>query len=162
MAYSHTSSCITTTSFSAIPYALLSPPTRWTQPCQACEVFCCTGHTSPVISLCFSPSGRYVASCSDIGERAIRVWFAGMPVYDRPPIPLGLRLRWGRSGLVKHLKANAEASALAFFLSRQEERESRESSDESAGEKVMTNSALMHAYVCVLGVLLSHNGEVGG
>lgn len=87
------------------------------------------------MSLCFSSSGRYLASCSDIGERGIRIWFTGMPVYDRPPVPLGLRLRWGRSGLVKRMKATAEPSALSFFLSRQEEREGRESSDESEGEK---------------------------
>lgn len=99
------------------------------------EVYCYTGHTSPVKSLCISPSGRYLATCSDIGERSIRVWFSAMPFYDREPAPLGLRLRWGRSGLVKRLRATAEPSAMNFFLTRQEEREGRESSDESAGEK---------------------------
>lgn len=87
-------------------------------------------------SLCFSPSGRYLVSCSDIGERAIRVWFGGMPLYDRDPAPFGLRLRWARTGLIKRLRASSEPSAMAFFLNRQEDREIRESSDESAGEKV--------------------------
>lgn len=103
---------------------------------QGTNVFCYEGHTSPVTSLCYSPSGRYLVSCSDIGERAIRIWFAGMPLYDRDPVPFGIRLRWTRSGLIKRVRANTEPSAMAFFLSRQEDRESRESSDESAGEKV--------------------------
>ena len=88
------------------------------------------------MSFCFSPSGRYIVSGSDIGERAIRIWLAEMPLYDREPAPLGLRLRWARSGLIKRVRASAEPSAMAFFLNRQQDRESRESSDESAGEKV--------------------------
>ena len=99
-------------------------------------MFCYDGHASPVTSLCYSPSGRYLVSCSDIGERAIRVWFAGMPLYDQEPVSLGLRLRWTRSGLIKRVRANTEPSAMEFFLSRQEDREIRESSDESEGEKV--------------------------
>lgn len=92
--------------------------------------------------MCFSPTGRYIVSCSDIGERAIRVWLAGMPMYDREPTPFGLRLRWARSGLIKRLRASADPSAMAFFLSRQEIRESRESSDESAGEKVIAGGVV--------------------
>ena len=88
------------------------------------------------MSFCFSPSGRYIVSGSDIGERAIRIWLAGMPLYDREPVPLGMRLRWARSGLIKRVRVTAEPSAMAFFLNRQQDRESRESSDESAGEKV--------------------------
>ena len=103
---------------------------------QGTNIFCYKGHTSPVTSLCYSPSGRYLVSCSDIGERAIRVWLAGMPLYEKDPVSLGLRLRWTRSGLIKRVRANTEPSAMGFFLSRQEDRESRESSDESAGEKV--------------------------
>ena len=91
------------------------------------------------MSFCFSPSGRYIVSGSDIGERAIRIWLAAMPLYDREPAPLGLRLRWARSGLIKRVRASAEPSAMAFFLNRQQDRESRESSDESAGEKVKSN-----------------------
>lgn len=102
-------------------------------------MFCFEGHGSPVMSLCFSPSGRYIVSGSDIGERAIRIWLAGMPIYEREPAPLGLRLRWARSGLIKRVRASAEPSAMAFFLNRQQDRESRESSDESAGEKVKSN-----------------------
>lgn len=92
-------------------------------------------------SLCYSPSGRYLVSCSDIGERAIRVWLAGMPLYDKDPVSLGLRLRWTRSGLIKRVRANTEPSAMGFFLSRQEDREIRESSDESAEEKVWVSGA---------------------
>lgn len=103
---------------------------------QGTNTFCYEGHASPVTSLCYSPSGRYLVSCSDIGERAIRVWLAGMPLYDRDPVDLGLRLRWARSGLIKRVRANTEPSAMEFFLSRQEDREIRESSDESEGEKV--------------------------
>lgn len=102
---------------------------------QGCQVFCFAGHASPVTSLCYSPSGRYLASCSDIGERSIRVWYAGMPLYRRDPVPLGFRLRWSRSGLVKRLIASTEASAMPSFLQRQEARERRETSDESGGEK---------------------------
>lgn len=64
------------------------------------------------------------------------MWFTGMPLYDREAAPFGLRLRWTRSGLVKRLRASTEPSAMDFFLNRQEDREARESSDESAGEKV--------------------------
>lgn len=81
-------------------------------------------------------TGRYIVSGSDIGGRAIRLWFAGMPLYDQDPAPFGLRLRWARSGLVKRITSCSEPSSMAFFLDRQEERESRESSDESEGEKV--------------------------
>lgn len=103
---------------------------------QGTEVFCYEGHAAPVNSVSFSPTGRYIVSCSDIGERAIRVWLAGMPQYDREPTTFGMRLRWGRSGLVKRLKASTKPQAMDFFLTRREEREWRESSDESAGEKV--------------------------
>lgn len=99
------------------------------------------------MSLCYSPSGRYLVSCSDIGERAIRIWFAGMPLYDREPVHLGLRLRWTRSGLIKRVRANTEPSSMDFFLKRQEDRERRESSDESEGEKVGRSAFLEHLFV---------------
>lgn len=123
-------------------------------------MFCYEGHASPVTSLCYSPSGRYLVSCSDIGERAIRVWLAGMPLYDREPADLGLRLRWTRSGLIKRVKANTEPSAMEFFLSRQEDREIRESSDESEGEKVGSSQVGQHLlYFCIFSSFDSSNAQ---
>ena len=42
-------------------------------------VFVFAGHASAVNSVTFSPTGTYLLSSSDYGERSIRLWLADMP-----------------------------------------------------------------------------------
>jgi hypothetical protein len=91
------------------------------------------GHGSSIMSIAFSPSGRYFATCSNYGERSIKLWHASMPVLLRDVERVGLRIRWGRSGVIKRIKLNRDPTS--FFLANEVEREARESSDESEGEK---------------------------
>ena len=43
------------------------------------QVFVFAGHASAANSVAFSPSGTYLLSSSDYGERSIRLWLADMP-----------------------------------------------------------------------------------
>ncbi|KAG5179095.1 hypothetical protein JKP88DRAFT_247728 [Tribonema minus] len=94
-----------------------------------------------VMSVVFSPSGRYIASCSDLDDSAIRIWWAHMPLPNArgaaPAQSLCLRLRWSTSGLVKRIKAMLGPETDALFLTTQETSEKRESSDESEKESVL-------------------------
>ena len=58
------------------------------------QLFCYLGHVSPVTTVKFSPSSRFLVSGSDYGERKIIVWRADMPDAEEVPIQLPHMIYW--------------------------------------------------------------------
>ncbi|KAH8077594.1 myosin light chain kinase [Aureococcus anophagefferens] len=57
------------------------------------------GHASAVVSVAYSPTGRYIVSSSDYGERAIKLWDAAMPA-TASVTPVTMRVQWTTEGLI--------------------------------------------------------------
>ena len=65
------------------------------------------GHRSSVTSCCFSPSGTYLLSASDYGERSIRLWLSDMP-YMKEKQLVGFRVVWELSGVMRRITVKYE------------------------------------------------------
>jgi hypothetical protein len=68
---------------------------------------------------------RFIASCSDMPDCSIRVWYADMPVplslsnSARHQESLYMRVRWSRSGLIKRIKMVTMQNTPKIFLTKQ-------------------------------------------
>ena len=60
------------------------------------------GHESAVVSISYAPSGRYIASSSDYGERAVKLWDADVPA-TRSVKPITVRIQWTLEGLISRI-----------------------------------------------------------
>lgn len=65
-------------------------------------LFVFRAHTSPVSCVSFSPSGKYLISGSDYGERRLMLWDARSPVF-KEAAQLPHMLYWSEGGLIKKI-----------------------------------------------------------
>lgn len=76
-----------------------------------------TGHVSPVTTVRFSPTGKFLVSGSDYGERKILVWNAKMPVLDDPK-QFPHYIFWTPAGLIRKILINHGIPKPSFWLQK--------------------------------------------
>ena len=78
-------------------------------------LFIFRAHSSPVTSVNFSPSGKYLISASDYGERRLMMWNARSPVY-KDAVQLPHMIFWTEDGLIKKLLFCKDTPDKHFWL----------------------------------------------
>ena len=79
-------------------------------------MFVYRGHSSPVSTVRYSSSGRYLLSASDYGERKILMWDAAMPLIEAP-LQLPHMLFWTPDGSIKRICMRKLYPETYFWLS---------------------------------------------
>jgi len=77
-------------------------------------------HCSPVTAVSFSPTGRYLISGSDYGERKILLWDAKMESLMVEPKQFPHIIFWTPEGLIKRILIKQMIPKPAFWLARSE------------------------------------------
>jgi hypothetical protein len=75
------------------------------------------GHLSPITSVKFSQSGRYLLSGSDYGERRLMLWDANMPRISEPVI-FSHMIFWTPDGLIRKILVRQMSPTISFWLTQ--------------------------------------------
>eukprot|EP01038_Epipyxis_sp_PR26KG_P013480 gene13480-18085_t len=82
-------------------------------------LFIYRGHQSPVTTVNISPTGRYILSGSDYGERKLLLWDAKLPVMTDPQHYPHI-IHWSPLGVIKKILFKPGTPKLAFWLKKTE------------------------------------------
>jgi hypothetical protein len=71
-------------------------------------VYVFAGHDSGApLCCCFSPSGKYLLSASDYGERSLKMWYTDMPHMEQKQ-EVGFRITWEVTGVMRRVVVKYE------------------------------------------------------
>ena len=88
----------------------------WSYP-EGYNLFVYRAHTSPVVSIGYSNSGRYFVSGSDYGERKILLWDANLPHFHDPG-KFPHILYWSPEGLITKILIRKGIPKFSFWLTQ--------------------------------------------
>ena len=90
----------------------------WSVP-EGFPLFIYRGHAAPVITVKFSPSGKYLLSASDYGERKIIMWDASMPRLEQT-LQFPHMIIWDFNGLIKRILMRRAPPDPSFWLTAEQ------------------------------------------